>query len=86
MSVVKRVLKLLSEGISAEAEQFLSDQIDEAVSVIPQDLIDGERERLEEARQDALQKSRLVARTKEQFRIASNSCTFQHTVNLYITS
>ena len=77
MSVVKRVLKLLTEGISAESEQFLNDQIDEAVSVIPQDLIDGERERLEEARQDALQKSRVVARTKEHFRIASNSGTMQ---------
>ena len=70
-------MKLLTEAISAESEQFLSDQIDEAVSELPQDLIDGKRERLEEARQDAFQKSRLVTRTKEQFRIASNSGTLQ---------
>ena len=60
-SVIKRVLKILSDGISEEAERFLNDKIDEAISVIPPDLIDAERQRLDDAHQNAFNKSNLVA-------------------------
>ena len=71
--VIKRVLKILTDGISEESERFLNDKINEAISVIPPDLIDVERQRLNDARQNAFNKSSLVARANEQLRVASNT-------------
>ena len=71
--VIKRVLKILTDGISEESERFLNDKINEAISVIPPDLIDVERQRLNDARQNAFNKSSLVARANEQLRVASNA-------------
>ena len=41
--------------------------------MIPPDLIDVERQRLNDARQNVFNKSRLVARVNEQLRVASNT-------------
>ena len=72
---MKRVLNLLRDGITDEDKQYLDEQIDLAIALIPQGLLEAEQKHLEDARENAARTSNIVTRISRQFRNACNEIT-----------